>query len=90
MTDEQNDPRAQFLADQEAAEQEAATRDETQWALNVETVKADLAMKHAHTSHTEAKAFAWNALATLVTVTTTLGAVAAVSLGLRTAVRWFG
>ena len=72
---EQNQPdkaRAAFLADQEAAQAEQSTRDETAWELNVRNGMANALQAETHAAHMAAKAKFWDALAGMVYVATTL------------------
>jgi len=73
MEQNQPDPSATFRLDQEAAEQEAATREETAWRLNVRNGDANAAQVEAHAAHMNAKAEFWKALAGAVYVITTVG-----------------
>lgn len=72
---EQNQPdpaRAAFLADQEAAQEEQSTRDQTAWELNVRNGMANALQAETHAAHMAAKAKFWDALAGMVYVATTL------------------
>lgn len=71
--DHDESARAAFLADQQAAEEESATREETAWRLNVRNGDANALQAEAHAMHMAAKAKFWEALGGLIYVATTLG-----------------
>jgi uncharacterized membrane protein len=63
---EQHDPAATFLADQQAAQTEEATREAQSWELNVDASQAATMHTKAHAAHLAARASFWLALSGLV------------------------
>jgi hypothetical protein len=86
----ENDPSSTFRQDQEAAETEAATRDEVAWQQHVRAQEGDLALKTALHRRMVAQSKVMEAFAAVLLWAMT----AAVLLGLLWAVQgivgWFG
>lgn len=94
MTDQpEMDPTATFRLDQEAAENEAKTRDEVGWELHVKDAVAQIAMKEAAAANEQAKANMREAIALTIYAALSLGGtialVWAIVQAVQAVVGWF-
>lgn len=94
MTDQpEMDPTATFRLDQEAAENEAKTRDEVGWELHVQDAQAQIAMKVAAAENETAKANLRQAIVLTLYAALSLGGtialVWAIAQAVQAVVGWF-
>ena len=88
MNDQQPDPSATFRADQEAAQAEQATREETQWGLHVRDHDAQVAMKMAAAANEQAKAELRDSITLTIYVAASMGSVWAIVQGVQAVIGW--